>query len=114
MIASMQYNFVLNQKIFGSLQQQRGIHQGDPFSSHLFVIFSRGLSFVINELGRRRELQGIRMTNACLTISHMFFADDSLMFFKAKFGDSGKVQNCLRKYEKTSVQLKNFEKLTLF
>lgn len=37
-----------------------------------------------------------------LTISHLIFADDSLLFFKANVEESKHVKKCLQEYEKAS------------
>lgn len=43
-------------------------------------------------------------------VSHLFFADDNLVFFRATLHDSLQVKNCLQVYEKASSQVVNYEK----
>ncbi|XP_019151003.1 PREDICTED: uncharacterized protein LOC109147801 [Ipomoea nil] len=43
-------------------------------------------------------------------ISHLFFADDSLLFFKANIQEASVVKQCLARYEKLSGQLVNYYK----
>ena len=46
----------------------------------------------------------------CLTY---FFADDSLLFFQTNLGESSRIKECLRLYEKASGQLINFQKSSI-
>lgn len=43
-------------------------------------------------------------------VSHLFFADDNLVFFLATLHDSVQVKNCLQVYEEASGQVVNYEK----
>lgn len=43
-------------------------------------------------------------------ISHLFFGDDSLVFFKATDENCSIVKSCLSRYERTSGQLVNYDK----
>lgn len=47
------------------------------------------------------------------SITHLFFADDSLMFFKADLNTCKYVKECLDTFEQASGQIINFEKLAL-
>lgn len=42
--------------------------------------------------------------------THLFFADDSLIFFKATKDNTDKVRKCLHNYELASGQLVNYDK----
>lgn len=61
----------------------RGLRQGDPLSPYLFVLCSQGLSSFFNYKAAQTHIQGIRISRGSLTITHLFFANDSLIFFKA-------------------------------
>jgi hypothetical protein len=47
-------------------------------------------------------------------ITHLFFADDSLLFSRATLGDCAKIQEILSTYERASGQQVNRDKTTLF
>lgn len=53
------------------------------------------------------------MANSCPTISHLFFADYSLIFFRATREDAMQVRQCLQVYEKASEQMINYDKSAL-
>lgn len=58
----------------------------------------------------RRLFRGVKVATSSPSISHLFFADDSLVFFRATFSDCRQVQKCIHQYEKASGQLVNYDK----
>lgn len=53
---------------------------------------------------------GLKINRYCPTISHLFFADDSLLFFDATINDCKIISYILGKYSSTSGQVINFNK----
>lgn len=67
----------------------------------------------ITTFEERRLFRGVKIASTCLSISHLFFADDSLIFFKATEADCAQIHSCLRLYESASGQLINYDKSSL-
>ena len=68
-------------------------------------------------LQRAAAEDGIRGFSLCKRgpkISHLFFADDSLLFCRASLADLQFIQSILSLYEKASGQKLNREKTTIF
>ena len=61
----------------------RGIRQGDPLSPYLFLIVAEGLSSLIQQAEERGELEGIKVCREAPMVSHLLFADDSLILMHA-------------------------------
>lgn len=101
-VKTIRYSFNINGKLVGDLTPSRGLRQGDPLSPYLFVLCSQGISSILEVSKTRDGLQGIKVVNSGLMITHLFFADDSLVFFKADKDNANRVYNCLRTYEKAS------------
>jgi hypothetical protein len=59
-----------------------GLRQGDPLSPYLFLFVVDGLSKLIQRAILREELKEFRIYRRAPGISHLLFANDSLMFFK--------------------------------
>lgn len=107
------YSFSLNGKLVGNLSPGRGLRQGDPLSPYLFVLCAQGLSSLFLNHEKNNAFCGVRIARSCPSISHLFFADDSLIFFKATPEVCATIRNCLSIYERASGQLINYEKSSL-
>lgn len=90
-MTSAQYQISHAGKQFGSIVPERGLRQGDPLSSYLFLICIEGLSTLLNDFEIRNKIKGVKVARSAPSISHMFFADDSYIFCKAAM-ESGRVQ----------------------
>ncbi|XP_075499773.1 uncharacterized protein LOC142538311 [Primulina tabacum] len=112
-VSSVRYSFSLNGELVVNISPNRGLRKGDPLSPYFFVLCAHGLSSALISLENRRLLSGVRIASSCPPISHLFFADDSLLFFRATLEDCMMVRNCLELYERASGQLINFEKSSL-
>lgn len=84
---------------FGNIVPSRGIRQGDPLSSYLFLICMEDLTPLIQLKERRKMIKGIHVVRGAQIISHMFFSNDSYIYCKAKSGDATQVVNMLKVYE---------------
>ena len=61
-----------------------------------------------------RHIEGFSLCKYGPKISHLFFADDSLIFCRARVEDVLKIQEILGKYEAALGQKINSEKTTIF
>ncbi|KAL5573012.1 hypothetical protein UlMin_022609 [Ulmus minor] len=93
--------------------RHRGLRQGDPLSPYLFVICAHGLSEMLACFEERKRFTGIKIASGCPSISHLFFADDSLIFCKANLSEATHLKTCLTNYAKASGQQINFDKSAL-
>ena len=89
-------------KKVGHIKPSRGIRQGDPLSPYLFIICAEGLSSLLKKAVAENELTRIKICRDNPAISHLFFADDSLLCCKASKHEALKVKDILTKYDKAS------------
>ncbi|XP_019189009.1 PREDICTED: uncharacterized protein LOC109183383 [Ipomoea nil] len=61
----------------------------------------------------RGNIHGIRVARTAPPVSHLFFADDSMLLFKATAGEAQKVQECLSLYNRVSGQAVNYAKSSI-
>ena len=76
------YSVLINGEPRGHFTPTHGIKQGDPLSPYLFLLCAEGLSSLLRKATETRELHGITSCQGGVKISHLLFADDSLLFCK--------------------------------
>ncbi|XP_031111845.1 uncharacterized protein LOC116015819 [Ipomoea triloba] len=109
-VTTIRYNVMVNGEPIGTVIPSRGIRQGDPLSPYLFIICAEGLSILLNQAESRGDIHGIRVARGAPSVSHLLFADDSLLFFKACEREVQVVKNSLDVYCAASGQTINYNK----
>ncbi|XP_019190293.1 PREDICTED: uncharacterized protein LOC109184710 [Ipomoea nil] len=109
-VTSVNYSIMVNGDVAGRGRPTRGIRQGDPLLPYLFIICAEGLSILLQQAEARGDIHSVRVVRGAPTITHLFFADDSLLFFRANEREVLTVKECLEIYSMASGQLINFEK----
>ncbi|XP_019195700.1 PREDICTED: uncharacterized protein LOC109189546 [Ipomoea nil] len=70
----------------------------------------RGLSLLLQQAQDRGVVHGLRVARGAPAFSHLFFADDSLLFFNANVNEAQAIKRCLTFYEDLSGQTINYHK----
>lgn len=109
-ITTVTYSFLLNGQVCGKVKPQRGVRQGDLLSPLLFVMCAQGLSGLLHEESKRGLIKGVNFGRSGTRVSHLLFADDSLLFFRAHTTECVEVKRVLEEYEVASGQYINFDK----
>ena len=74
---------LVNEKQVGPITPKRGHQQGDPLSPYLFIICDEGLSTIIRKFEVAGSLHGVKVCIRAPNVSHLLFANDCFLFFKA-------------------------------
>lgn len=89
----------------------RGHHrQGDPLSPYLFLMVADTLSFMIAEAVEKKERKGIRIRNRGPVLSHLLFADDSLIFLEAILENCKTIKRILDEFGEATGEEVNYQK----
>lgn len=108
-ISSAEFSIIINGDKKGKFKSGRGLRQGDPLSPYLFLLVAEGLSHLIQKENRAGNISGFSCSNGPV-ISHLLFADDSLIFCKAKETELLALKNILEIYESASGESINLSK----
>jgi hypothetical protein len=98
-ICTVQYSVLLDGVPKGYVIPSQGLRQGDPLSPYLFLLCAEGFSALMRQTGSMGRLKGIITSKVGPWVSHLFFADDSLLFGKASVTKSREFMRILKLYE---------------
>lgn len=113
-VSSVSYLMVVNGRIGERFKPKRGLHQGDPLSPFLFLICSEGLSSLMRMTLSEEKIKGAKASKGEPQISHLLFADDSILFGDATIVGAKAFKIMLKEYEICFGQCINFSKSTIF
>ena len=86
-ITTTKFSVLVNGLLAGFFSSSKGLHQGDPLSPYLFVMGMEVLSVLIRRAVDGGFLSGCRIWGRGMTkmnISHLFFADNTVVLCEAK------------------------------
>jgi hypothetical protein len=113
-VRSVQYSILVNGTPVGDIRPTRGTRQGDPMSPYLFMICAEMLSSLLSHAERNGIITGVPSSPKGPRISHLFFADDSILFCKSNSVEWHCLLRILGIYEATSGQKLNLQKTSIF
>uniref|UniRef100_A0A453H898 Reverse transcriptase domain-containing protein n=1 Tax=Aegilops tauschii subsp. strangulata TaxID=200361 RepID=A0A453H898_AEGTS len=109
-VSTVRYQIKVNGTLTEQFTPSRGLRQGDPLSPYLFVICAEGLSALLHEAEENGTIHGVKDCPAAPRVSHMLFADDSMLLLKARQEEATALHEVLALYESCSGQCINLEK----
>ena len=103
-----------SQSFNGPIIPKRGLRQGDPLSPYLFLLCVEGLSLSLRTATEAGSVTGCCVSRTAPSVTHLLFADDSFLFFKATTTETETIQGILNSYASYSGQAVNFQKSAIF
>nr|AIK35195.1 LINE-type retrotransposon LIb DNA [Ipomoea batatas] len=92
----------------------RGLRQGDPLAPYLFNIVMERLAYDIQSKVTAGCWKPIKISRGGIGISHLFFADDLMLFGEATERQAKIMIDCLNTFSSTSGLQVNLSKSTIF
>jgi hypothetical protein len=99
-VTSVKYQVKVNGDLSDSFTPERGLRQGDPLSPYLFLLCAEAFSALLRKGEDDGLIAEVKICNSAPSISHLLFANDSLILIRANEGDCRHLQSILQLYEK--------------
>lgn len=113
-VTSSKLKILWNGKQLDQIIPTRGIRQGDAISPYIFVLCMERLSHLIKEEVQRGKWRGIRLSRYSPTLTHLFFADDLVLFAEASQDQIMVIKQCLERFSTASGQKVSLNKSQIF
>ena len=113
-VTTVSYSILVNGEPKGLIHPSRGIRQGDPISPFLFLLCTEGLHGLISRAAAQGDIRGYSLCRNSPRLTHLLFADDSLLFCRSTNQECQRILEILDTYEKCSGQKINKNKTTIF
>lgn len=101
-VTTVSYMINFNGKEVGLIIPKRGLRQGDPLSTYLFLFCAEKLSTKLTTEESDGKITGCQVNPAAPSVTHLLFTDDNILFFKASVQEAEIVKEILKKYEPES------------
>ncbi|CAL1363580.1 unnamed protein product [Linum trigynum] len=103
-----------NGELSQPITPSRGVRQGDPLSPYLFVLCMERLSHRIDRAVQDKLWRPLKLSKDGPPLSHLFFADDLVLFAEAGGSQIRIIKQCLDDFCSSSGQRVNFHKSAMF
>ncbi|GLT96250.1 hypothetical protein SLE2022_138910 [Rubroshorea leprosula] len=113
-ITSVQLGILWNGEPLPFFRPQRGLRQGDPLSPYLFILVMERLAHMIQRRVASRTWQPFKLSRGGVSLSHLFFADDLMLFAQASIAQLDIIMDCLNQFAKSSGLVLNLQRSKLF
>ena len=112
-ITSTFFSVIINRVPKELITPQRGLRQGYPLSSYLFIMCAKVFSSLLLQVEEPNIIHGLKFRSTT-TISHLLFADDSLIFMRVDVAECKHLKNIFDCYTRASGQLFNLDNSSSF
>ncbi|KAK2354861.1 hypothetical protein QL285_092328 [Trifolium repens] len=109
-VSSVSFSILVNGQPSHYFKPNRGIRQGDPLSPYLFILCADVFSGMITKAQNQSSINGIAIAQTAPKVSHLFFADDSIIFCRAKKDEPIQLKIIFEEYQRISGQQINMGK----
>ncbi|KAL5779493.1 hypothetical protein ACOSQ2_010230 [Xanthoceras sorbifolium] len=101
-VTTVSFSVLRNGRPEGVIRPIRGLRHGCPLSPYLFLVCTEGLSTSLHQAVSCGSIKGIKCGCSGPCISHLFFADDNLLFTRATDLDCSALKSLFENYSNAS------------
>ena len=94
-VSTVSYSILINGGPHGYIRPTTGIRQGDPLSPFLFLLCTEGLHGLLTKSAARGDIHGFSLSRRSPPLTHLLFADDSLLFCVSNLEECQKILEIL-------------------
>lgn len=98
-VRSVEYLIVMNGIKWETFKLEKGLGQGDPLSPYLFLLCLEGFSSLLKLARREESIRGVKVGKSSLTLTHIFFTEDSILFGDASVEGAHILKVVINEYE---------------
>ncbi|XP_039120948.1 uncharacterized protein LOC120257557 [Dioscorea cayenensis subsp. rotundata] len=112
-ISSTSFSFLINGQPSTWIKSTRGVRQGDPISSYLFILVSQNLTSMLNYALRHNLIPGFSK-HLKYNFNHLMYVDDLVLITRASRRSARFIISCLNFYGKLTGQSPNLSKSAVY
>ena len=94
-VSTVSTSILFNGEVLDPILPSKGIRQGDPLSPYLFIICMDFLGQLIEDKCNMKTWQPVKASQSGPEFSHLFFADDLILFAKADWVNCATIRDVL-------------------
>ena len=113
-VTSTKISILFNGEALESFNPSRGIRQGDPLSSYLFILCMEYLGHLIYKKCMEGVCKPLKASRDNIGISHLFFADDLILFAKVDEDSCETISEVLDEFCEESGQKVSVDKSRIY
>lgn len=109
-VRTVSYSVLINRVPTDIFTPERGLRRGDPISPFLFLFCAEAFSVLLKRAEMQCSIHGVKVARSAPTVSHLFFADDTILFTRATEKKAREIKQLITSYELASGQRINLNK----
>ncbi|KAA8544817.1 hypothetical protein F0562_019592 [Nyssa sinensis] len=98
------FSVLINRDPMRCIRLTRALCQGNPPSPYLFILCAEAFSYLLMKAEGDQKIKGLAVARNAPRMSHLFFADDSLLFSDASIDQIGEIARIISIYGAASSQ----------
>ncbi|KAH1039915.1 hypothetical protein J1N35_041658 [Gossypium stocksii] len=101
-VTTVSYSILMNGIQHEEFRPSKGLRQGDSMSPYLFLLCLEGFSTLLKMAKLEGRNKGTRVSRSDLYLTHLFFADDSILFEEATLEGDNTIKATVKEDKKVS------------